>query len=593
MKKKIISLCFTLLALLSTPTFTQGPGEPYFPETANGAMNINHQNHSLRWQNPPGTIYNEVYIHYDSSKVANMDQSALFISGYPSVAYDSIRINQQLYFYTRYFWCVVEYDTSGFTQGDVRHFTTTWMNTDFYKPDDFSFELGKWSINNNGGCGWQIGESLNYTLPVPSKSALLRADKNLCGSTINATATFQLVNNMQYMWFAQLEFNSDWKTENPNDVAKVERTTNNGNTWTTIWEKVGTSDRNKHISITLFSGNSGSISNVQVRFKTLQYGTDSWWAIDNVVITGQTALLSHFHPWIINVNANYSSQPKVILKFGCGVPLDVRIERKNGLPLEPGTYQLLASYYSTYINTFIDSTITDSSIYTYRVGCEEMYPNDPWITYSREATAYVFPPIPVELIKFTSEVSGNDVTLYWSTATETNNSGFEILRFTQNDNIGWEKISFVPGFGTTTEVHHYSFMDESLQSGDYQYRLKQIDLDGTFEYSNIIEISVNAPSKFSLEQNYPNPFNPTTKIKYSIPSVTLRQAQSDITVTLKVFDVLGNEVATLVNEQKPAGTYEVEFNVAQVSRPELSSGIYFYQLQADEFLETKKMIILK
>jgi predicted secreted protein len=100
-------------------------------------------------------------------------------------------------------------------------------------------------------------------------------------------------------------------------------------------------------------------------------------------------------------------------------------------------------------------------------------------------------------------------------------------------------------------------------------------------------------SDFLLEQNYPNPFNPTTKIKFSIPSVTLRQAQSDITVTLRVFDVLGNEVATLVNEVKQPGTYEVEFNVAQVYRPELSSGIYFYQLKAGEFTQTKKMLLLK
>ena len=96
MKKKINSLGFSLLVLLSIPTYAQGPGEPYFPETANGAKNINHQYYSLRWQNPLNVNYNEVFISYDSSLVANMDQSALYISGYPSIAYDSIRINQQL-----------------------------------------------------------------------------------------------------------------------------------------------------------------------------------------------------------------------------------------------------------------------------------------------------------------------------------------------------------------------------------------------------------------------------------------------------------------------------------------------------------------
>jgi hypothetical protein len=582
MKNKLISLCFSLLVLLSVPTFAQGPGEPYFPETANGALNAYYQYQSLRWQNPIGADYNEVYISYDSSKVANMDPAVLYISGYPSTAFDSIRINQQLYYPTRYFWCVVEYNSNGFTRGEVRHFTTTQQDIDFSQLDDFSFGLGKWNINNISGCGWQIGESPNYTLPTPSTSKVLRADKNLCGNVINATASFQQVNIMKYMKSAQLQFNSDWKTENPSDVAIVEMSTNNGSSWMVVWQKTGTSDRDQHINLELFgnNGNPDTIYSVRVRFKTSQYGSNSWWAIDNVVITGQTTLLNHFHPWIINVNANYSTHPKVILIFGCPVTYFVNVERKTGLPVDLGNYQVLANYYVTYVNTFIDSTIADSSIYTYRVGVKEnLWNNNYWYTYSNEATAYVFPPIPVELINFSSEVIESEVTLYWSTATETNNSGFEILRSTQNDNA-WENIGFVPGFGTTTEIHHYSFIDESLQTGNYQYRLKQIDFDGTFEYSNIIEVTVDAPTKYSLEQNYPNPFNPVTSIQYVVGS----QGH----VTLKVYDVLGNEVATFINDQKQAGTYEVEFNGT-----ELPSGIYFYQLKAGTFVETKKMILLK
>ena len=201
--------------------------------------------------------------------------------------------------------------------------------------------------------------------------------------------------------------------------------------------------------------------------------------------------------------------------------------------------------------------------------------------------------IPVELISFSVQTDEYDVKLTWSTATETNNSGFEILR-SQTSNVKgqmyWEKIGFVEGKGTTVEVHHYSFVDESLPAGNYQYRLKQIDFDGTFEYSNIIEVTVDAPAIFSLEQNYPNPFNPTTKIKYEIPG----QARNYNTqVTLKVYDILGNEVATLVNEQKPAGTYDVEFVVGQDSRPNISSGIYIYQLGAGSFVQTKKMVLLR
>jgi hypothetical protein len=126
------------------------------------------------------------------------------------------------------------------------------------------------------------------------------------------------------------------------------------------------------------------------------------------------------------------------------------------------------------------------------------------------------------------------------------------------------------------------------------YRLKQLDFNGTFVYSPEVDAEVKAPNIFSLEQNYPNPFNPSTKIKYTIPDVALRQAQSDILVTLKVYDILGNEIATLVNEEQPAGSYEIEFNSVGTNRDlSLPSGIYFYKLQAGNFIQTKKMILLK
>ena len=204
---------------------------------------------------------------------------------------------------------------------------------------------------------------------------------------------------------------------------------------------------------------------------------------------------------------------------------------------------------------------------------------------------------PVELISFIADYikSESAIEITWATATETNNQGFEILRFTQNDNDEWNKIGFVPGHGTTTETQHYTFTDNDVKPGKYQYKLRQIDYDGSFEYSQIVEIEIPFVSEFSLFQNYPNPFNPTTKIKYSIPTVALRpalpagrQAQSDITVTLKVYDLLGSEVATLVNEEKPDGEYEVEFDATG-----LSSGIYFYQLKAGQFSETKKMVLLR
>ncbi|MBK9099161.1 MAG: T9SS type A sorting domain-containing protein [bacterium] len=195
---------------------------------------------------------------------------------------------------------------------------------------------------------------------------------------------------------------------------------------------------------------------------------------------------------------------------------------------------------------------------------------------------------PVELISFTATLDVNKIILNWSTATETNNSGFEILRKTQNDSEEWNKICFVPGHGTTTETQNYSFTDNDVKPGKYQYKLKQIDYDGTFEYSQIVEVEIPFANRFSLQQNYPNPFNPVTKIKYSFPAVETRHASSLQLVTLKVYDILGREVTTLVNEEKSAGDYEVEFNAAT-----LPTGIYFYQLKAGQFSKTRKMVLLR
>jgi hypothetical protein len=155
-------------------------------------------------------------------------------------------------------------------------------------------------------------------------------------------------------------------------------------------------------------------------------------------------------------------------------------------------------------------------------------------------------------------------------------------------NLFWENIGFVNGNGTTTETQSYSFTDNNLNSGKYIYRLKQIDFDGAFEYSNEVEVIINAPEKFELSQNYPNPFNPSTKISYSIPNVIASETKQSALTTLKVYDVLGNEVAILVNEVQSSGNYEVTFNASL-----LSSGVYFYKLQAGSFVETKKMILMK
>jgi len=194
----------------------------------------------------------------------------------------------------------------------------------------------------------------------------------------------------------------------------------------------------------------------------------------------------------------------------------------------------------------------------------------------------IYQVVPVEMASFSADVFENNVKLSWMTVTEKNNYGFDVERKNSSNKrqSEWQKVGFVEGNGTTSEPQNYWFDDQNIPPGNYSYRLKQIDLDGSSSYSKIIEVNTGTPNSFSLEQNYPNPFNPSTVIGYrlSVNSV----------VTLKVYDLPGREIATLVDEFKPAGKYEVEFN-----GKDLSSGIYFYKLEAGNFIETKKMILLK
>ncbi|MDP3149135.1 MAG: T9SS type A sorting domain-containing protein [Ignavibacteria bacterium] len=190
---------------------------------------------------------------------------------------------------------------------------------------------------------------------------------------------------------------------------------------------------------------------------------------------------------------------------------------------------------------------------------------------------FIHTPVPVELTSFSATTVKNSVQLEWATATETNNKGFEIQK--SSNRVAYVTIAFVDGNGTSTSSHEYSFVDTKV-SGKSFYRLCQVDFDGTSKYSKVVEVGELAPASFELSQNFPNPFNPVTNIKYSVAS-----AQQ---VTLKIFNVLGKEVATLINERKEAGNYNVDFSAAN-----LSSGTYIYRLQAGAFVQTKKMVVLK
>ena len=189
-------------------------------------------------------------------------------------------------------------------------------------------------------------------------------------------------------------------------------------------------------------------------------------------------------------------------------------------------------------------------------------------------------PLPVELSSFTTKVNQKSVVLNWQTATETNNAGFDVERST--DGTNFQKIAFVKGNGNSTNSISYSYTDENLKAGSYSYRLKQIDYSGKVEYSKVIETEIHsAPTTFSLLQNYPNPFNPSTVINFTVGKTGL--------VTLKVFNVLGQEVKTLYNGIAANGqVHTVNFDASN-----LSSGVYFYQLQQDNQIKIQKMMLMK
>ncbi len=206
--------------------------------------------------------------------------------------------------------------------------------------------------------------------------------------------------------------------------------------------------------------------------------------------------------------------------------------------------------------------------------------------------------LPVELTSFTASVSGNLINLNWQTETEVNSYGFSIERYalitlrsapdlSQNaESKVWKMVGFVKGHGSSNSPNKYSFTDTNpLGGSEFEYRLKEIDNSGAFKYSKVVDVKI-APGKYELFQNYPNPFNPSTVITYQLP-VSGK-------VLLKVYDILGNVVSTLVDKIQPAGNHQVVFNTQQTTTSKhLSSGVYFYRINSGNFREVKKMIVLK
>ncbi len=240
-------------------------------------------------------------------------------------------------------------------------------------------------------------------------------------------------------------------------------------------------------------------------------------------------------------------------------------EIQNNMNTEIATHANLIAYYK--MSDGSGTTLTDNSGNNNN---GTIYGGATWVT--SEA------PLPVELNSLVANREGSFINLNWQTATEVNNYGFDVE--CRSEGKVWRTIGFVPGNGNSNSLKKYSFTDKNPTCGKLNYRLKQIDFDGSFEYSQVTEVFFELPNKIVLEQNHPNPFNPTTSIKFEIPS--------GVNIKLAVYDILGREISELVNGFKAPGTYEVEFNANG-----LSNGVYFYNLIAGQQTITRKLVLLK
>ena len=231
------------------------------------------------------------------------------------------------------------------------------------------------------------------------------------------------------------------------------------------------------------------------------------------------------------------------------------------------------------IESYTVRGLSKNTTYHFGIVAEDDAGNRSPLTYILTATT-----VPIELLSLTASVKGNTVILRWSTLTETNNFGFEIERRGEEE-VSWQRVGFLPGAGTTTEPHDYIFLDPDVPPGRYLYRLKQIDTDGSFSYSEPIAITVNLPESFALGQNYPNPFNLETRIPYQVPKRSR--------VVIKIYNIVGQVIKTLVDEEKDPGYFTAPWDGRDEKGREVTSGVYFYQMKAGDFCQMKKMILLR
>ena len=336
-----------------------------------------------------------------------------------------------------------------------------------------------------------------------------------------------------------------------NDQGLVDLTTNGGTTWNSYY--VGRSGFVSSVTFTTDKKNGFAAVSTSGLSKTTNGGLN--WT--NVSVTGIEGAFLPFVYWIPGSNLVYASSS------GGGI---VRSTNWGS------TWTAMTTGGQTDIR-HMDFIVSVGRIYGYAI-------TGTGVSLSLVDTASA---LPVQMAYFNCSISENNVTLKWQTEFEINNSGFDIER--SDETNGWTKIGFVQGNGNKSTPTNYSYLDKNIQKGSYNYRLKQVDYNGNFEYYNLnSDVSVQAPESFYLFQNYPNPFNPVTSINFNL--------SFDSNVKLEVFDIAGKRVANLINGDMKAGFYSRSFDGTNIP-----SGIYFYRINATytggHFSDTKKFILIK
>lgn len=444
----------------------------------------------------------------------------------------------------------------------------------------------------------------NYILGETQNGGIFRTTN---GGTTWSQAQSGLNTNENVAWIAPIIAHPTISGTFFTARTSIYKTTNNGASWTAISSPVNGTSAIRELAVSKTNPDIMFASSGAMIFKSTDGGVS--WTNVTIGLPNRTITSVYVHPSDENIvlltfsgfgtDKVYKSTNGGSSWFSIDGPLpdapvnDLLIYTSN--PGKPNTY-----FVATDIGVFVtdDNGASWTEIPTGMPNTVVMHLDySPSTKMLRAAThgrgvyeAYIDFNIPVELTLFQASVNNKVIHINWSTATETNNSHFEIERKFKNQN--WEKIGVINGAGTTTTTQSYEFLDDfSFKSyeGKILYRLKQIDFDGSFEYSKIISVEVNfSPQTFSISQNYPNPFNPNTKIYYSVPN------GEGYLIKIRVYDLLGTEISILVNEFKTAGNYLVEFYGG-----DLPSGIYFYTFDVYDLVgnkissEVRKMTLLK